>query len=205
MSESEFPLIVSYFTKDTFYQLEVQNLIASCEKWGLCHHIEPIASQGSWEKNCCFKPIYLLEKLQQFKKPIFWVDADAVFVKRPQWRGGFDADLAIRINETLEDKHCSKVNTGSIFVNATLGAVDLLKCWGQECYDSLINTEKRLEVWDQIALRDVILRKASSVKIDNLPLEYMAIVDDFGNHKDDAVIVHYQASRRFKNIINGLC
>ena len=29
-----FPVVISFYTKDTFYQLEVQNLIASCAQFG---------------------------------------------------------------------------------------------------------------------------------------------------------------------------
>jgi hypothetical protein len=202
---TEFPLIVSYYTKDTLYQLEVQNLIASCEKWTLDHHIEPIPSLGSWEKNCCYKPFFIMEKLQQFRKPLFWVDADAVFLREPQWLDVFAKDLAVRINDTWDDGHPSKVMTGSLFVNATSGAARLLKAWGQECIDSLSNPHRTEEVWDQIALRNVLLCSEKSAEIGKLPLHYASIADNAGDRKEsaDVVISHYQASRRFKKIINN--
>ena len=116
---TNFPLIVSYYTKDTLYQLEVQNLIASCEKWQLDHHVEPIPSFGSWERNCAYKPFFLMEKLQQFSRPIFWVDADAVFVQEPKALEIFDLDFVARINSDLADTHPSKVMSGSLYINAT--------------------------------------------------------------------------------------
>ncbi len=202
---AEFPLIVCYYTKDTLYQLEVQNLIASCEQWGLEHHVEPISSLGSWERNCSFKPFFLMEKLQQFQRPIFWVDADAVFVKKPQWLDVFEKDMAVRINEKWDDAHPSKVITGSVFVNATDGAAKILKSWGRECIDSFLNPQRTDEVWDQIALRDVILRGEKGMDIGPLPLGYMAIVDNPCDQKeiDNVVIAHYQASRRLKKTINS--
>jgi hypothetical protein len=200
-----FPLIVSYYTKDTLYQLEVQNLIASCEKWGLEHHIEPISSMGSWERNCCYKPFFLMEKLQQFQRPLFWVDADGVFERKPEWLSAFDKDLAVRINDTWEDRCDSKVITASLFVNSTAGAAKILKLWGQECIDSFLNPQRTIEVWDQIALRDVILRGGHGARIEALPLEYSVIVDH--SHDQDAfanaVITQHQASRRFKKMINS--
>ena len=199
----EFPLIVCYYTRDTLYQLEVQNLIASCEKWGLKYHVESIASLGSWEKNCSFKPFFLLEKLQQFQKPLFWVDADAEFVASPRWLDVFDHDLAVRMNKNLADDHPSKVISNSFFVNATLAASNLLKAWGQECIDSFLRPGRTEEVWDQMTLRDVILKKGEIARVAALPLEYAAIAD----HPEDQqikniVIAHYQASRRFKQMIN---
>jgi hypothetical protein len=200
----EFPLIVSYYTKDTLYQLEVQNLIASCQKWSLDHHVEPISSLGSWERNCSYKPFFLMKKLQQLKRPLFWVDADAVFVQKPQWLDVFNKDLAVRVNEKWDDRHSSKVISGSIFVNATQGAAVLLKCWGQECIDSFLNPERAQEVWGQVALRDVILRGVRGAEVGSLPWGYVAIVGNPNDEKEisDVVIAHYQASHRFKKIIN---
>lgn len=201
----KFPLIVCYYTKDTLYQLEVQNLIASCEAWGLEHLVEPIASFGSWEKNCCYKPLFLLEKLQQLRRPLFWVDADGVFVKEPQWLDVFEKDLAVRINQDLDNAHPSKVITGSVFINATQGAVSVLKCWAQECIDSFANPTRTHEVWDQIALRDVFLRGTHGAQIGALPLGYMAIADHPLDQQKSSefVITHYQASRRLKKIVNN--
>lgn len=202
---TNFPLIVSYYTKDTFYQLEVQNLIASCEKWQLDYHVEPIPSFGSWERNCAYKPFFLMEKLQQFSRPIFWVDADGVFVQKPKALEIFDLDFAARINSDLEDTHPSKVMSGSLYINATQGAERVLKSWGQECISSLSNPKRTEEVWDQIALRDTLCRGVPGVKIGALPLPYLAIIDNLKDESEinDVVIGHYQASRRFKKIING--
>jgi hypothetical protein len=202
---AEFPLIVCFYTKNTLYQLEVQNLIASCEKWGLEHHVEGISSLGSWERNCSYKPFFLMEKLEHFRRPLFWVDADAEFVKAPEWLDVFDQDLAVRINTSLEDRHPSKVMTGSFFINATRGAFEVLKSWGQECIDSFLNPHRTEEVWDQIALRDVILRGIEGVKIGSLPWSYITIAGSSHDEKtiQNVVIAHFQASRRFKKLINS--
>ena len=201
----EFPLIVSYYTQDTLYQLEVQNLIASLEKWDLEHHIEPIASFGSWERNCAFKPFFLLEKLQQFGRPIFWVDADAVVLKKPRYLDVFKSDFAVRINEELENSHLSKVMSGSLYVNATEGGERVLKSWAKECLDRLSDPERTQELWDQVALRDVLFRSVAGAAIAALPHGYTTIIGHPLDEQriDDVVIGHYQASRRFKKIING--
>ena len=204
MPMRDFPLIVSYYTKDTVYQLEVQNLIASCEQWQLEYHIEPIPTFGSWERNCSYKPFFLLEKLQQFAAPILWVDADGVFLKKPETLAIFDADFAVRINQRWEDSHPSKVISGTVYVNATTGGERVLKSWAKASLDSLSDAQRTEEFWDQIALRDVILQGVPGARISELPAGYMAIIDNLQDQKEisDIVIGHYQASRRFKKIIN---
>jgi len=202
---TDFPLIVSYYTKDTMYQLEVQNLIASCEQWGVEYLVEPIASFGSWESNCCYKPFFLMQKLEQLKRPLFWVDADAVLVRQPEFLDLFNLDFVVRSNAYLDDLHDSKVMSGSLFVNATAGGAQVLKLWGKACLAAFSNPAREEEIWDQIVLRQVLQAGVLGATIGALPVEYLAIV---GYAEDEAVvrnpvICHHQASRRFKKIINN--
>lgn len=201
---SFFPLIVCYYTKDTMYQLEVKSLIESCEKYNLPYHVEPVDSFGSWELNCAYKPFFLLSKLQEFKRPIFWVDADGVFVQKPEPLEEFSADLAVRINEGCSPQHPSKVISCSIFVNATQAATLLLKQWAAECYRVLSAPDRTDEFWDQVGLRDVMYSGGHQAKVVNLPHSYAAIDGHPVDQKEilNPVIMHYQASRRYKNIIN---
>ncbi len=203
---ADFPLVVSYYTTGTLYQLEVQNLIASLEKWGIPHLIEGIESFGSWELNCAFKPFFLYSKLQELKRPLFWVDADAVFLQKPTLLDAFQADLAVRMNDTLAADHPSKVMSGSLFVNSTPSARDLLKKWAGLCFQRLSDPERTEEFWDQIALRDAIHHFASDVNVHKLPTAYCTIADHPHDapHMPEAVIAHYQASRRYKRHINEI-
>ena len=202
---TDFPLIVSYYTKKTLYQIEVQNLIASCEKWGLPIDVEGIESFGSWELNCGYKPFFLYRKLQELKKPLLWVDADAVVLKQPEVLEAFTADLAVRINEGLAPDHPSKVISSTIFVNYTSEGGELLRLWAAESNRQLGEEGRKEEFWDQIALRNVIYSQNHNARIAPLPLEYTKI----SGHVFDSqavrhpVIEHYQASRRFKNSINN--
>ena len=201
---SSFPLVVSYYTKDTMYQLEAHNLIASCEKWNIPHHVEAIDSFGSWELNCAYKPFFLISKLQEFKRPIFWIDIDAIFVKSPLSLPEFEGDLAVRINASLPDNHPSKVMSGSIFANTTPGAFSLLKMWAAKCYQQLSDPERTEEFWDQTGLRDVILAQGPATRVIPLSPAYAAIAEHPEDQKNvlDPVILHYQASRRYKKMIN---
>jgi hypothetical protein len=199
-----FPLVVSYYTKDTMYQLEVKGLIESCEKWNLPYHVEPIDSFGSWELNCGYKPFFLLSKLQEFKRPVFWVDADAVFVRAPSFLEEFSADLAVRINDPCALDHRSKVISNSFFVNNTPEAATLLKLWASECYHSLSNPDRTEEYWDQVGLRDVIFSNRHKAKVVGIPHAYAAIDEHPVDKKEilEPVLLHYQASRRYKKLIN---
>lgn len=198
-----FPTIVSYYTEKTPYEEEVQNLIASCAHYGLETAIEGVPSFGTWELNCAYKPFFLLKKINELKKPILWVDADGVFLYPPRLIPSFESDLAVRMDSELPDDHQSKVISSTIFINYTPAAIKLLKLWGIECQKEILNPKRTLEFWDQIALRDAILKAPQGIRITTLPLSYSKIYD----HPDDCakvanpIIEHFQASRRFKNLI----
>jgi len=202
---AHFPLIVSYYTQGTPYALDVQGLKESCEKWDLAYHIEPIESFGSWELNCCYKPFFLLSKLQELQRPLFWIDADGVIVRRPEFLPEFSADLAVRINASLAPEHPSKVISNTIFVNTTSVAATLLKLWASMCYAALTNPERTEEYWDQVGLRDAIQSTGNNAIVAPLPHAYAAIYDHPIDNQEipKPVIQHTQASRRYKKLINS--
>lgn len=180
---SFFPLIVSYYTQDA------QKLIKSCEKYNLTYHIEPIESFGSPELNVSYKPFFLLSKLQEFKRPLFWVDPDGAFVQKPAVLAEFSADIAVRMQQP------SKVLSGSIFVNATEKAKTLLKQWASICYHTLSDPDRTETFSDQTALRDAILSGSHRAQVVDLPHAYMAIEGHLVDQKEIAhpVILHSKA------------
>jgi hypothetical protein len=197
------PLVISFYTKNTLYQLDIQNFLASCEQWGIEAHIEGIAPQASWELNCAYKPYFIYEKLREFQRPLLWVDADAVFHQKLEPCDLFSADLAVYIDPDLPPDHLSKVRSGTLFVNSTPQGIELVRRWAEECHQ-LMRSQKLF--WDQVALRNVVLESKNFADIRPLPLAYVKIFD---HPKDSAevpspIIVHYQASRRLKKTVTEL-
>ncbi|MCB1081187.1 MAG: hypothetical protein KDK69_05130 [Chlamydiia bacterium] len=191
-----YPTIISYYTQDTAYEIQAKRLIASCEKFKLPYSIDPIPNLGTWERNCCYKPKYILQKLTDLNKPVLWIDADAEFVQKPTLFEDFSPDIALRIVETVPDTHPSKMISGTIYLNPTAAAFEILKAWDIEC-DYLLQTEPH--VWDQIALRNVLL--TSQANIYGLPKSYYMVYDK-REEGEEAFILHYQASRTEKKVIN---
>lgn len=191
------PTVVSYYTKNTPYEDEVKHLIASCEKFGIPYEIEGIPNLGSWEKNCCYKPQFILEKMEKINGPLLWVDADGVFVRWPKQLETLTADVGLCIIEELPDLHPCKMITGTIFFNNTKKGKELLIQWLKACQ----NPEDE-EFPDQVALKDLLLN--SNAEIFNLSTPYftthdLVIKEEWAR---DAVIVHFQASRTLKKVLN---
>jgi hypothetical protein len=184
------PIIVSYYTKNTLYENQVEDLIRSCQDLGLPYDVVPIESLGSWSKNCCFKPSFLLQKLLLHRRPIVWTDADSVIVKKPELFTHLNCDMGVHIREHLPETDSSKVLSGTIFINYTSRAKRLLKLWLLECKRRV---EREGLVLDQEALRDVIYRYPHGALIDHLPSSYCQIFDK--KQEEAPVFIHYQASR----------
>jgi len=199
----DFPVIISFYTLDTPYQIEVQNLIASCEKYGLETSIEGVESMGSWELNCAYKPYYILRKVLDEKRPVLWVDADGVFQREPSCEDWLSSDLAVRTEPDVSDTHPSKVISSTVYCNPTQKGIDLVISWAKTSQNQLLDPMRQGEFWDQTALRDAILDNPMEAKVASLPLSYAKIFDHPGDLAavKDPVIEHYQASRRYKKLI----
>lgn len=195
----KFPTIISFYTQDTLYEDEVQNLIASCEKFQLETAIEGVPSFGSWELNCAYKPFFIMKKMQELQTPLLWVDADAVFLKEPEILEEFQSDFSVRINTELEEDHPSRVASGTVYINYTEPGIEIVLKWAEECRRQLTDPQRTEEFWDQIALRNVL--SVSKGVISSLPIPYIKIFDHPKQCflEPDPVIMHYQASRKFKN------
>ena len=200
-----FPTVISFYTMQTPYEEEVKNLVASCDKFGLEHKIEGVPSFGTWELNCAYKPFFIYKMVNELKRPVLWVDADGVFKKAPSLIDAFESDVAVRINPACPEDDPSKVISSTIFINSTQEAALLLRAWMQESSRQILDENRTEEFWDQIALRDALKLPGHQAKVKSLPTSYAKIFD----HPEDffffqePVIEHYQASRRFKNLING--
>ena len=195
-------LVISYYTVDTPYEGEAKRLQASCVKWNIEAEIQGVKSHGTWERNCAIKPAFILQMLEKHRRPLFWVDADALFLQKPEFGQFSDCDIAVRINDFLAKDHESYIASGSIFINDTLRAKEVIALWQEECAKQIALPGRVLEYWDQMGLRDVLQRKLDT-KITSLPLGYCKIfdLDDIFIRDEDVVVEHRQASRLYKTKI----
>ncbi len=196
------PIVISYFTKDTLYEKEAAGLISSCEDIGVEYHVEGVKDLGRWDKNCCFKPTFILQKLQELQRPIFWIDSDAMLFQKLSHFDQADCDLSIYEDFSYPENHKFRMRSGSLFINYTKAAIRLLKCWKKECEKKL--KENKEEVWDQAVLSEIIHKKQVGLRWEKMPLSYCRILcwtKDYLPEKE-TVICHFQASRLYKQIIN---
>ena len=178
------PTIISFFTKDTIYEKEVQELIESCKNLHLDYIIEGIEDLGSWQKNCCQKPLFIQKCLQKTKRPLLWVDADGIILKTP-FLPLTDGDVSFYFNHWEE----RRARAGTIFALPSLEAIHFFGLWHRKCQEM-----QDYPSGDQHFLPEA-LAEATSLRVGQLPLSYVHVFDRDQIPISDTYILHTQASR----------
>ena len=147
------PLVVSFYTENTPYQLEVLSLIHSCGELGIELEVEAVPCLGSWQRNCARKPQFIRDKLLEKKRPVFWVDADAVFRKTPDFSCFSHSDFSLA--DTRKKDIRFRYRAGSIFINYTPGGILFVEAWVAFC-QKRIDSGLDLTFIDQVAIHELI-------------------------------------------------
>ncbi len=159
-------------------------------------HIESRKSRGSWERNCALKPAFILEKLEELKRPVFWIDADAVLLKKPDLPSFLPYDISVRYMEVFKQDERLRLNTASLFVNYTPAARALMSEWASACDQT--NPPPFL---DQTSLNTLL--QTHPLNVFPMPVAYCKIfdLDAFFLNDEDVIIEQTQASRRYKQTL----
>lgn len=182
-------MIISFFTENTIYEKEVEDLLSSCRSLGLKHYILRQIDLGSWEKNCCQKPLFIYEALKKFQRPLLWVDADAILLQRPSLEPFESFDLAFYFQTEM-----NSARAGTIYAAPTQATFSFLKNWHRTC-ESRFSLHGNLPGADQAILNELLLEKPPNLAIGQLPLAYVRIFDRDPLPYEKTVILHFQASR----------
>ncbi len=179
-------IVIAYYTAETPYALEVENLRVSLDKLEITHEIISYHNRGSWERNCGIKPEFILDMLNKYKgETLVYIDADAV-VRRPLILAEeFNSDFAVHYKNNRE------LLSGTLIMRSIKRVRDLVERWNE--YQKLNPL-----MWDQKTL-GFVLKESQwyDLKIMKLPSSYVKIFDD-KSMDPNPVIEHFQASRRFK-------
>lgn len=188
-------VIVSAFTQNTPYEQEVIKLKNSFKKFNIPNKIYPYINQGTWEKNCQMKAKFILQALNEQDKDVVWVDADAEILKQPVYFENLECDLSVYHLKSRWNPY--ELCSGTVFYKNNVIVKEVVGKW--------IELNKTNSAWDQKNLQHVVeVDYKKRLKVLDLPVEYIKIERN-RYHVDvkDPVILHYQASRRCKRVING--
>jgi len=184
-SGGEKPLVVSFYTRDTDYEALSKHLACSVEELGLDHRIVGVDDLGNWEANCAQKPEVVYKAWQESKKPVLWIDSDAILMSAPAMLYGTKADFSIHKGRGW------RFRSGTLFFNQTEGAEQLLNNWLRHC-------RKNPRIWDQRSLDFAWGETIQTypLKTEWFPITYTKIFDEEIPAGHASVVEHYQQSRK---------
>ena len=186
---------VSMFTHGSPYEKEIKVLNASLNKYKLFYEIVAIRPQGSWIKNTQMKPKIILDAMEKHNKDVVWVDADAEILSQPEFFDTLDADLSFHTLTWHEGtpNEFQEMLVGTVYFKNNPKIKSFLRQW-----TALNNKFNRPdgETFQMLLTEDKYLKKV------DLPAEYVRIFDSEQMKDINPIIVHNQASRKFKEIMN---
>ena len=182
------PVYVSFATPE--YREELQGLSDSAEALKLPQCVSRIGSLGSWVRNAAEKArVIAAARANHPGRAVVYLDADARVMSRPSWFNRLDCDFACRRLRGVE------VLSGTLYFGPTDAATRLIDQWIREI-------ERTPEEWDQRCLSRA-MSLTDGVRSLDLPWTYCHIFDHRHDDERAPVIVHRQASRRLKNVVNN--
>lgn len=116
--------VISFYTDDWEYPRYAKALKNDCERLKIPNKIELLPSTGSYLKNTCLKPQFILDKLNELKSPVLWVDCDGTILDVPIFSKSFD--FAAR-KKPLGNNRTWHV--GTMWFNYTPSMLDFIEEW----------------------------------------------------------------------------
>ena len=194
-------MVVGYYTVNTPYEQEAQNLLQSLNKLGINHDISGVKTLGNWQANTRFKAEFMLDMLVKHPNHrLLYVDVDAVVHKSPDLFKNYSCDIAVRWQDFRWRKN--ECLSGTIYMENNERTKRICELW-RDINVKEGNQSNRMEQWN---LDTVInqMKEDPDFSYKNLPPEYTMIFDSMrGMYPNiNPVIEHFQASRRFKKDVN---
>jgi hypothetical protein len=177
--------IIGYYTKNTPYKGEADNLIKTLNKFNLDYHIYEVENKKNWYLNCGQKSSVIKQALKDFKADILYVDVDARFLREPPLQDLW-SDIP-RFATWINRRRQFELLSGTIYFPNNEISKEIVQKWIEQ-------QKKAPMVWDQKTLQTVVENNYAYL---NLALEWCWIKEFMKNIKNP-IIWHTQASRRLK-------
>lgn len=164
LENTDYPVIISYYTIDTVYEKEIQKLIESLEKFKLPYKIYGIFTLGSWLVNTGYKAEFVEAVLGIIDRPCVWLDADCEVLKMPSLFAQMVADkvsIAVYIRGDVKEPN---LNSSTVYFGNDAFCKETVKKWAEKV------KELKYDVWDQKCLEYVYLENPE--KFHKIPPDY---------------------------------
>lgn len=133
--------IVSFYADidgRTYYSDHAVRLKKNCESLNIPHDIRPLKSRGEYRLNCLAKPRFILEIMEEKRKPFIWMDVDSIIhnelIAYDELEDKCDAAFAYQAVPPHIPLQFPKASP--IYLNFTPVALELVKFWVEKCEEN---------------------------------------------------------------------
>lgn len=175
------PTVISFFTNDWEYPKYAKSLTQDCIRLNLDHHIVEKQTTGNYKLNCNIKPEFILETINNLKRPVLWVDVDCSIMKYPELLA-IDPLYDLALNKTPWNDN--RWSVGHIYVNFTPTSINFIQVW-------IDHTKSTI---DHIAF-DRAIEEHNNLRIFELPPEYFSIMNNPNNKPDTSKYFVHRLSK----------
>ena len=202
LNKSNNLMVVGYYTVNTPYEEEAENLLRSLHKLGINHDISGVKTLGNWQANTRFKAGFMLDMLIKWPNHrLLYIDCDAVVHRPLDLFKNYSCDIAVRWQDFRWRKN--ECLSGTIYMENNERTKRICELW-RDINVNEGNESNRMEQWNLDTVINKMKAEDPNFTYKNLPPEYTMIFDSmrgmYPNIKP--VIEHFQASRRFKKDVN---
>lgn len=192
-------IIISFYTIGTGYEQEVKKLEASLVRFSLPYQFFSYTPTGTWRGNLNYKSETILKAFDLFPdKDIVFLDADAIVRKHPalfdELSVQHEYDVAAHFFKYRpESGDPDELLSGTLWIQNGEGGRKLIKRWHEI---GLNHPEIRHQKCLKLAIQR-LQGEHEVIRVYRLPFEYTCIFD-YPRHGKEAVIEHFQASRKLR-------
>lgn len=179
-------IIIGYYTTDSVYQDSYELLEKSLERVG--HRFDYKAIPPSdWKSVTDLKPRVVLEKLQQYREPVLYLDADA-FVHENLDKYFEDKNCDIAVNYLKKKNGEEELLSGTVYFDYNDKVLQLVQLWIKVGFDNP-------ELNDQQSLQKAVSDYEGELSVFRLSSAFTYIFDWQYPDVEVPIIEHMQASR----------
>lgn len=187
--------VIAFYTKDTPYEKEAQELIRNCQSFGIPIETVGYPNTGSWVRNAALKSIFISSMMEKHPRGarLVYLDVDARIRQYPELFDTLQADIGVHYRKKRSSR--SELLSGTIYIRNTKYTHSLVKAW-------IKKQSENPDTWDQRILQ-ATLEETPNIRRANLPATYTQIFDSM-RLEGKPVIEHMQASRRYRDVVQNL-
>lgn len=185
------PVIISFYTPN--YLEEAQRFARALRSFDFRMHIEEVPDRGQWIDNVYYRAEFILEKRQQMRQDVVWIDIDGEVLRYPHLFIDFPGDFGAHFYTWPSGK--KELLGGTMYFRFNERVDDLVSRWWARG-----KTEPK-RPRSQLLLHQVVeewrTESRAPVKIYELPEEY-TYIPRFMPDVKAPVILHHQASGKYR-------